>query len=278
MPSTTITSLFTSDASLVACELDRVRDLITLPGDYASVGAWNDGMIVQRRYGAGVPREELWAVPDSDVVMLASGTLPVGDQLDQAGQPFRFHDWLFGFAGIIQRAEQVRDRLLEQLPEFLQNTVRSSAQGEVVFAHFLAELRKLGRIDDPTLDATTAAKLLQAVGRTIEQTASEAGANARSKLAMVASNGTVLAATRRGNHPLSYILLEGQVACRLHEIPGNAPEKDALVRDHRRRHSVVVSTQGLGHKDVVVPDGDALAISGRVPGEHGHLSVKLIGA
>jgi glutamine amidotransferase len=274
--STAITGLFTSDASLVRCELDRVRDLITLPGEYAAVGGWHDNMVVQRRYGAGGAREEVWEVPDTDVVMLASGTLPVGAQLELSGQPFRFHDWLFSEAGTVGRTAHVRDRLFEQLPEFLQNTVRGSTFGEVVFAHFLAALRSLGRIDDPALDATIAARLLQVVASSVEQAASEAGANTKSQLALIASNGRVLVAARRGAQQLSYILLEGQVGCRRCEIAPNAPEKDALVRDHRRRHSVVVSTLGLGPRDVVVPDGSALAISGRVPGEHGHLSVKVI--
>jgi hypothetical protein len=86
------------------------------------------------------------------------------------------------------------------------------------------------------------------------------GGTERCRLALVASNGRSLVAARRGQQPLSYVLLEGQVACRRCGLAADAPEKDALVRDHRRRRSVVVSTTPLTPRDVALPDGGALSV------------------
>ncbi len=256
----TLTALFTSDASLVRCELDRIRPVLAMDGAYAGVGAWADGMVLQRRYGAGVPRDDVWECPDSDVVLLASGSLPVGANVEDSALPFRFHQWLFGAVGVVAERERVRDRLFEELPEFLQHMVRGRTLEEVIFGHFLAGLRGLGRTDDPHLEAPTAAKVLQQVARAVEQASGSVGGTAKSHLALLASNGKIALGARRGTQPLTYLLLEGQVECRRCGLAADAPEKDALVRDHRRRRSVVVSTTAINGRDVTVPDGAAIAV------------------
>jgi glutamine amidotransferase len=257
---TRLLALYTSDPALVRCELDRVRDAFPLDGDYASVASWSDGQMLVRRYGRDVPRDQVWEVPDTDAILVAAGALSVGRQLDDNAHPFRFHQWLFGQVGVVDRSEAVRERLYEQLPEFLQSIVRGRSLAEVVFAWFLSQLRTLGRIDDPGLDPAIAARALQGVARTVEQTSADVGGTERCRLALVASNGRSLVAARRGQQPLSYVLLEGQVACRRCGLAADAPEKDALVRDHRRRRSVVVSTTPLTPRDVAVPDGGALSV------------------
>lgn len=259
-----LTALSTSDPSLVRCEVDRVRDALKLEHDYAGLGGWHDGMVLQRRSAAGAARSEFWEIPDTDVVLLASGTLPLGTPVEENAQPFRYHQWLYGQVGHVGLADAVRDRLFEQLPDFLQSVVRGVTLAEVVFAQFLAALRELGRTDDPMLDAVVAARALASVARSVEQVSAEVGGTEKVRLALVASNGRSLVAARRGLH-LAYVLLEGQVACRRCGIPADAPERDALVRDHRRRRSVVVSTLSLRPRDEqVIPDGGFLAVDRRL--------------
>lgn len=258
-----ISALYTSDPSLVRCEVDRVRDSLKLEHDYAGIGGWHDGMVLQRRYAAGTARSEFWEIPDTDVVMLASGTLPLGTPVDENAQPFRYHQWLFGQVGQMANAEAVRDRLLDQLPDFIQSVVRGVTLAEVVFAQFLAALRQLGRTDDPSLDAVVAAKALAAVARSVDQVSAEVGGTEKIRLGLMASNGRSLVAARRGL-PMSYLLLEGKVECRRCGIPADAPEDDALVRDHRRRRSVVVSTVPLRRDELSVPDGGFLAVDRRL--------------
>jgi glutamine amidotransferase len=259
-----VLALITQDAALVRCELDRVRQgLPPEPGSVVGVGGWQDGQVVQRRYGAGVPLAEAWEAPDSEVVMLASRVLGVGQNMEHSAQPFRFRQWLFAAAGTLERAEAVRERLWEELPEFLQGTVRGPTWEEAAFARFLAELREIGRMEDPQLDAITAASRLGACARAIDQVSGGVGVTGRPGFALVASNGRLVVATRRGGQALSYALLEGTAECARHELTAQARDGESLVRDHRRRRSVVVASINA-EGWVPLPDGATLAVDRRL--------------
>ena len=161
-------ALITSDAALVRCELDRVRSQFPLEGgSVVGVGGWQDGQVVQQRFGSGAPTEEAWEAPDSEVVMLSSRALGVGEGIEDSSQPFRFRQWLFAAAGTLDRGHEVRDRLREELPEFLAAAVRGPTWEEAAFARYLAELRNIGRIEDPSLDSATAASCLSSCAKAI---------------------------------------------------------------------------------------------------------------
>lgn len=252
-----VLALITSDAALVRCELDRVRGRFDLePGSAVGVGGWQDGQVVERRYGASAPSDEAWEAPDSEVVMLATRPLGVGQGLENNAQPFRFRQWLFAATGHLEKGAAVRERLEAELPEFLASTLRGSTWEEVAFATFLAELREIGRIEDPSLDLATAAMRLSACAKAIEQVA-----GGKPGFSLVASNGRLLVATRRGAEALSYTLLEGRGECARHELGAKTSEAEVLVRDHRRRRSVVVATDVKpGDGWVALPEGATLAV------------------
>lgn len=255
-----VLALVTQDAALVRCELDRVRAGFTpAPGSVVGMGVWQEGQIVQRQYGAGVPWADAWEAPDSEIVMLASRTLGLGQDVERSAQPFRFRQWLFAGVGVLERAESVRERLWEELPEFLQGAVRGPTWEEAAFARFLAELRELGRMEDASLDGASAAGALSACARALEHVSGGAGVAARPKFSLVASNGRLVVATSRGGAPMSYALLEGHTECARHELRADAREGDALVRDHRRRRSVVISSN-LVEGWVPLPDGATIAV------------------
>lgn len=258
-------ALITSDAALVRCELDRVRGQFPLEGgSVVGVGGWQDGQVVQQRYGAGAPTEEAWEAPDSEVVLLSSRSLGVGEGIEDSSQPFRFRQWLFAAAGTLDRGAELRDRLKEELPEFLQAAVRGPTWEEAAFARYLAELRNIGRIEDAQLDSATAAACLGSCAKAIEQVSGLTGVTTRPGFALVASNGRVVVATRRGGQSLSYSLLEGRVDCARHELKAGASDADSHVRDHRRRRSVVVASGVQGEGWVGLPDGSTLAIDRRL--------------
>lgn len=253
-----VLALITSDAALLRCELDRVRPRFPFELDsVVGVGAWQDGQVVERRYAAAAAGEA-WEAPDSEVAMVASRVLSVGQGLEASAQPFRFRQWLFAAAGVLEQGDQVRERLREELPEFLASTVRGPTWEEAAFATFLAELREIGRIEDPTLDAATAAVRLSASAKALEQACA---GPARPRFALVASNGRLVVATQRGGQSLSYTLLEGQAECARHELTARSSDAQVAVRDHRRRRSVVVAsgvTPGEGW--VALPEGATLAV------------------
>lgn len=261
-----LVAIVTSDAALVRCELDRVRPMVALeaPGQVAGLGAYQDEVVLQRRYGVGASGE-LWEAPLSEMVLLHAGALPVGLAPEDNAQPFRFRQWLFAHVGEVDRADAVRDRLYEELPEFLQSAVRGGTLSEVIFAQFLSELRAVGRTEDPTLEGPLAASLLKKAARAVEQASGEVGGTSKAKLALVATNGRVLVAARRGQQVLGYRLLEGQAECARCGIAADAKESEVAVRDHRRRRSVVLATNPASTDGwVVVPDGGALSVDRRL--------------
>lgn len=270
-------ALLTLDASLVRCELDRVRPQLELAdeGLAVGVGAYGDDQVLQRCYGAGVPRAGLFEVPDSPAVLLHAGPLAVGQSLEENTAPFRFRQWLFAMCGEVDRADRVRERLLSELPDFLLRSVRGSTVGEVAFGVFLAELRRLGRIEDPQLEAPVAAQLLSATARAVAVAAQAAGAERPPAFALVATNGRLLVAARRGDHPLAFRLLEGDPVCKRCGLEPGAREADPLVRDHRRRRSVVIAAlapRNEGWKPA--PENGAIAVDRKLslqvlPGANG---------
>ncbi len=260
-------AISTSNASLVRCELDRVRPHVELDDDdlVVGVGAYAETVVLHRSYGPSIPRAGLWEAPDSDSVVLAAAKLAVGQPVETSAQPFRFRQWLFGHAGTIDQPERVRERLISHLPEFLGRSVRGVTLSEAIFATFLSELRLLGRMEDMLLEAPIAAQVLQRTGRIVEQASADEGGTAKSHLAMVATNGHVLVAARRGNQALAYSLLEGEPTCHRHGLTSASNDKEPLVRDHRRRKSVVLATHPLRMDTwVAVPDGGAVAVDRRL--------------
>jgi len=257
-------ALITQDAALVRCELDRVRvGLPFEPSGVVGVGGWQDGHVVQRRYGVDRPAAEAWEAPDSEVVMMASRLLGVGQSAENSSQPFRFRQWLFAAVGTLEKAEAVRERLWEELPEFLQIAVRGPTWEEAAFARFLAELRDIGRMEDAQLDAATAAARLGACARAVDQVSGGVGVAGKPGFALVASNGKIVVATRRGAQPLSYALLEGRAECSRHQLTADARDGESLVRDHRRRRSVVVAAVNA-EGWVPLPDGATIGVDRRL--------------
>lgn len=260
---TRLFAIATSDPSLMRCELERARGLVTLGDDSALVlglGAYDDGQIVQRHYGVGVTRADMWDQPNSETALYAAGPPVTGRPLGEVAQPFRMRQWLFAMSvALPPGASGTRERLAEQLPDFLQRALRGPTLEEVVFATFLAELRSLGRTEDPDLEAPLAAQLLARTAQHVEEAAGRAH---RADLALVATNGRILLGATRGGLPLSYRLLEGEGTCARCGLTGAEKTVTALARDHRRRRSVLLSNAPARAEGwVPVPDGRAVAVA-----------------
>ncbi|MBX7099933.1 MAG: class II glutamine amidotransferase [Myxococcaceae bacterium] len=256
-------ALYTSDPFLVRCELDRVSPHVSLASadDVAGVGAYDDGLVLLRRFGAQTPRADLWHAPESDVVLAQAQRLAPGLPPEENTQPFRFRQWLFAASGTFEAPEALRERLLERLPDFLQRVVKGGLPEEAVFGAFLARLRELGRTEDLSLEAPVAAQVLLHTARTVEDAAREAGVAQRPGFTLAATNGRVLVAARRGGAPLYLRLLEGEATCERCGLGAAAKDSDTLVRQHRQRRSVVFATHPLKASAwSEVEDGAAVAV------------------
>lgn len=257
---TRLFAIATSDPSLMGCELDRARRLVTLDENelVTGLGAYDDQVVVQRSYGVGVTRSDMWDLPNSETALFVAHPASVGAPPEDAAQPFKLRQWLCAVAGQLPPRLAVRERLVEQLPDFLQRSLKGQTMEEAIFATFLAELRSLGRTEDPDLEAPIAAQLLSRAARHVEDAAGPAN---RPALALIATNGRVVVGTARGEHPLHYRLLEGDGACARCELTGDEKAATPLVRDHRRRRSVLLATDPLKPEGWVrVPDGRAVAV------------------
>lgn len=239
-----------------------MRDQFSLggPSELVGVGAYEDSVVLLKRYGAGVPRTDLWDAPETDVVLIHSQPPTSATPLDENTQPFRLRQWLFAHAGDVDQADRVRERILKLLPDFLLRAIRGTTVSEAIFALYLAQLRDLGRMEDVQLSAPLAAQLLLKAARTVEQIAAEVGNTSKSTLSLAATNGRILVAARLGSEPIHYKLLEGDPVCARCDLTGDGKDSEPLVRDHRRRRSVVLATRPRSTGWLEVEDGQALAI------------------
>jgi predicted glutamine amidotransferase len=261
-------AVFTSDPNLIRCELHRLRDSIALagkvPANAVGMGSYAQDEVLLQRHSSDVPAAQLadaWTGPESEAFLYHANRLPVGYSLEENTQPFRYRRWLFAHCGAVSGFERVRGKLLSTLPDFLQRQVKGDSDSEPCFALFLKNLRDTGRTEDRKLDAAIGAQLLGKTVRQIEQLASEAGSVGKSTLNFVATNGRMLLATRWGEEPLFYALLEGADRCERCGIDATTSDTQPLLREHRRRKTIALSSDGAGKSGwIELPSGTALAV------------------
>ncbi|WP_426751046.1 class II glutamine amidotransferase [Myxococcus sp. Y35] len=273
-----ILAALTSDPNLLRCELHRLEGQVLLHGEpranAVGVGAYAQEEVLLRRFSssAALTVDSLAPPHESEALLFHAGQLPVGLSLEENTQPFRSRRWLFAHQGGGQGLEPVRASLLESLPDHLRRQVRGGTAGELLFAVFLKNLRELGRTDDPRLEPEVAGRVLAETAREVARAAAQAGAARAPTLNLVATNGTLLAATRFGELPLSCTRLEGTAECELCEVTPTTPETQPAVSAHRRRRTVVVASHlkrsagwvelAHGHTLAVGPDLQLNELSG----------------
>jgi predicted glutamine amidotransferase len=76
--------------------------------------------------------------------------------------PFRYRDWLFAQRGTIAQFDQIRDPLLERLPEFLRCNMRGETDGEAMFYSFLSCLDEATGLDRDRISAAQIREALRA--------------------------------------------------------------------------------------------------------------------
>jgi predicted glutamine amidotransferase len=266
-----LVAILQSDPNLLRCQLKRLeahallRDGDGLPDAYGFGHYAGGSSVLLAKRPAGAPTQltlpELVGKVDSEAVLVHARRATVGKAKDENTQPFRFRRWLFAHDGTIEGFERIRPKLLAGLPDFLRRNLAGETDSEHAFLWFLKLLKDEGRIDHLDLDAHTAGRALARTVKQIETWCREAGEQRPSRLTFVATNGRILAATRRGG-PLHYALLEGIVPCALHGIEVGSPESDPNVRPHRLVKAVAFATR-LGQQSgfIEVPEGSVAAVT-----------------
>jgi glutamine amidotransferase len=237
-----------SDASLLGCVLRNLSGRVSLGAQEPAAGVGffqSDDVLLRKRPLGGVPDvARLAEGVESEAALICSGG--VGPKASSFNEhttlPFRFKRWLFAAAGEPDTLNPIRAALVEGLPSFLRRSVKGDSAVEALFFNFLSRLRDAGRLDDHEVQATTAAKALAAAVGAAERAFEQQG-QPLPKLALVATNGRVLAALRRG-HPVFLGLVDGLVPCARCEIGQTASDLDPRVKSHRMlRAAMVLSGQ-----------------------------------
>ncbi len=259
-----------TDPNLMACQVASLNGVVSLSEDGRLPDAYgygyysaSDVLLGKRPSGASsvLGLSDLVGVVDSEALLVHARRATIGNLKDENTHPFRFRRWLFAHDGTVEAWPLVKPKLLAALPDFLRRNVAGETDSEHVFMWFLKLLRDDGVLDDLDLDAAVVGRALARTARQIDAWCREVGAGRPSALDIVATNGRVLAATRRGR-PLHYALREGIMPCPREGLGPATPESDPRVRPHRRVKAVCfasVLTQPAGFLEV--PDGSVVSVS-----------------
>jgi glutamine amidotransferase len=264
-----LVAVLQNDANLMRCQIRRLSGHVALspPGqapDACGYGYYTDTQVLlaKRPSGASAPLALTRLVGDveTEALLAHARNAQLGNHKDENTQPFRFRRWLFAHDGQVEGFAEVKPALLALVPEFLRRSVHGDTGSEHLFAMFLKLLRDEGHLDDLDVEAAVVGRALARTIRKLDELCRDAGAQRPSTLNLVATNGRVLAATRRGR-PLFYALLEGILPCELHELTG-AKDTEPLLAMHRRAKAVCFATH-LVHPNgfIEVPDGSVVAVS-----------------
>jgi glutamine amidotransferase len=107
--------------------------------------------------------------------------------------PFRLRQWLFAHVGTVRTFEEIKDPLLQQLPDFLRRNMRGSSDSELFFHMILAGLHARNQLETAEPNPTSVLESIGAAVKAIDELAKEP-----STLNMILSNGRVMYALRRG--------------------------------------------------------------------------------
>jgi predicted glutamine amidotransferase len=265
-----LVAVLQNDANLMRCQLARLAEHVALADperlpDAYGFGYYTPSDLLMGKRPTGAPSamtlSQLVGDVATDVLVAHARYATLGNHKEENTQPFRFRRWLFAHDGSVDGFPRVKPQLLAFLPEFLRRNIEGETDSEHVFMVFLRYLRDAGRLDDLDLPAEVAAEALSRTVRQVDAWCREAGAQKPSTLNLVATNGRILAACRRGR-PLSYALLEGIVPCAAHGIGPATPEGDPQLRPHRIVKAVCFASRLLSPNGFLdVPEGSAVAVS-----------------
>jgi glutamine amidotransferase len=217
------------------------------------LGFYQGGEVLMRRR----PIDER---PDIDIAKLAGDVradlvvghvrqATIGALRTENTHPFRYRQWLFAQTGTVSEFDQVRERLIASVPEFLRSGIRGDTDAEVVFHVFLSFLHDAGRLSDGPVEGPLVREALRSTLAVVDGMTSEVGSGA-AQLNMMLSDGAELVAVHRSTSGMSLRTLSGK---------GDA---DAVIGDDvqlRRK----IPELGRMHFTLVASDFDETPPNGR---------------
>jgi predicted glutamine amidotransferase len=173
----------------------------------------------------------------------------VGALRTENTHPFRYRQWVFGLTGTVPEFDQVRERLVASVPEFLRGGIRGDTDAEVLFHVFLSFLHDAGRLNDGRVEPSLLTEALRSSLAVVDGMTAEVGAQA-AHLNLVVSDGDQIIAVHRSDSPMRLRVFSGR---------GDA---DAIIGDdpHLRRK---IPELARTHFSLVASDFDEAPPNGR---------------
>ncbi|MGH7293597.1 MAG: class II glutamine amidotransferase [Polyangiaceae bacterium] len=201
------------------------------------LGFYQGGEVLMRRR----PIDER---PDIDVAKLAADVradlvvghvrhATIGPLRTENTHPFRYRQWLFAQTGTVAEFEQVRDRLVASVPEFLRGGIRGDTDAEVLFHVFLSFLHDAGRLNDGQVEAERVREALRSSLAVVDGMTAEVG-SAAAKLNMVVSDGDKLVAVHRSDSPMRLRVFSGKADADV--VIGDDPQLRRKIPELSRMH------------------------------------------
>jgi predicted glutamine amidotransferase len=239
-------------ARILAFEADALR--ARSPGTPLGwgLGFYQGGEVLIRRR----PIDER---PELDVSKLASDVradliighvrqATVGALRTENTHPFRYRQWLFAQTGTVSDFDQVRERLVGSVPEFLRSGIRGETDAEVVFHVFLSFLHDAGLLNDGAMEASLMREALRSSLAVVDGITAEVG-SAPGKLNLMVSNGERIVALHRSDGPMCLRTFSGKAEA--DAIIGDDPQLRRKIPELARVHFTVAASDFDGP----VPNG-----------------------
>lgn len=144
----------------------------------------------------------------SDILIAHIRRATVGSLRTDNTHPFRYRHWVFADTGTVEQFSDVRTKLHETLPKFLQRSLRGDTDSELLFHLFLSFLHDSGKLDRPVVAAEDVFSALKSSLGLLDRISKDAGTNA-SRLNILVTTPEYLIAAHRGA-PMAYRFLHGR--------------------------------------------------------------------
>ena len=176
------------------------------------IGFYQGGEVLMRRRPIDDRPEidvaNLAADVRADVLVGHVRSATVGALRTENTHPFRYRQWLFAQTGTVAQFDQVRERLVTSVPEFLRGGIRGETDAEVLFHVFLSFLHDGGQLNDAAATAPRVCDALRSSLAVADGMTAEVG-GAPGELNLLVSNGEYIVAVHR-NAEMRYRTYSGK--------------------------------------------------------------------
>lgn len=123
----------------------------------------------------------------------------IGPLRTENTHPFRYRQWLFAQTGSIDGFDQLRERLMDSVPEFLRRSVRGDTDSELFFHLFLSFLHDAGHLGAGATQPESVREALRASISLVDRLSAEVGSSPNRGDILVTDGETLFGVHRNGS-------------------------------------------------------------------------------